>query len=572
MNDVAEIGQVGFLFLLASWLQPLHVGPWMSWHSETLAILALLWLTGHQLAMALSMRTTQLRLPRLVFVPFVLILCVWLQFGTGLVNYLGDAVTFSGYFILAIVALGVGYNWAADSYSADAQERGEALLRVLAVTVLAGAVMSVLLALAQACEVWTSEGWIATTNGYRRPGSNMGQANHFATLALMGMASLVYLYRGSVLHRGIGTLLMLLLLLGLAVSESRTALLGMASMTLWWVLKEPVLRVRRGYSVVVFVWAIYLILRWWWPVFITDLQLVEAGDRELGRSFADAGLRQVVWKQLLSAIAVHPWFGWGLGGVSEALTAVVHEHLTSSPFTYAHNILLDMAIWMGIPMAVGLSILIGVWFFSRLRSAQDLSTWYCWAMVLPFAVHTLLEFPHAYSYFLVPVLLCIGFQEAKLNSSRTLRLNKWVGSVALGLIAVLVTWTTFEYLGIEEDYRVVRFEALRLGKTPDGYEQPKIVWLTQLDAMLAASRMQPTPAMAEEDIDALRRSAMRYPWSALQNRYALALALNGKVPEALQEMQVIRAMHGEVHYDRLKLYWKTLEDEKYPQLGLVPLP
>lgn len=544
----------------------------MSWHSETLAILALFWLAGNQLVIALTMRRTQLCLPRLVFVPLALIVCVWLQFGMGLVSYLGDAVVFSGYFILAIVALGVGYNWAVDSDNANGQQRGETLLRTLAVTVLAGAVTSVLLALAQACEVWNSEGWIATTNGYRRPGSNMGQANHFATLALMGMASLVYLYRVSVLRRGISALLMLLLLLGLAVSESRTALLGMASMTLWWVLKEPVPRVRGDYLIAIVAWAIYLFLRWWWPVFITDLQLFEAGGHELGRSFADVGLRQVVWKQLLSAIALQPWFGWGLGGVSEALTAVAHDHLTSSPFTYAHNILLDMAIWIGVPMTAGLSILVGVWFFNRFRRSQDQSTWFCWAMVLPFAVHSLLEFPHAYSYFLVPVLLCIGFQEAKLDSSGAIRLNKWVSGAASGLIATLVVWTAFEYLEIEEDYRVVRFEALRLGKTPDGYEQPKIVWLTQLDAMLAASRVQPTPGMAEADIEALRRSARRYPWSALQNRYALALALNGKVQEALQEMRVIRAMHGEAHYDRLKLYWKTLEDEKYPQLGLVPLP
>lgn len=558
--------------MLASWLQPLHVGPWMSWHSEMLAILALLWLAGHQLATALGMRTAQLRLPRLVFVPLVLILCVWLQFRMGLVNYFGDALVFSGYFVLAIVALGVGFNWAADNGNANGHQRAEASLRTLAVTVLAGAVMSVLLALAQVCELWSSEGWIATVNGYRRPGSNMGQANHFATLALMGMASLVYLYRVSVLYRSISILLTLLLLLGLAVSESRTAFLGMASLTVWWLWKEAGFARRRGYGIAAAVWGVYLAMRWWWPAFITALQLVDTSGLELRRSLADVGLRQIVWEQLFGAVGVRPWFGWGFGGVSEALTAVAHEHLTSSPFTYAHNILLDMAIWMGIPIAVGLSILMGVWVFSRLRRAQDHSTWYCWAMVLPFAVHSLLEFPHTYSYFLVPVLLCIGFQEAKLDSSGAIRLNKWVSGAACGLIASLVVWTALEYLEIEEDYRVVRFETLRLGKTPDGYERPKIVWLTQLDAMLAASRIQPTPAMAEEDIDALHRSAMRYPWSALQNRYALALALNGKVPEALQEMRVIRAMHGEVHYDRLKLYWKTLEDEKYPQLGLVPLP
>ena len=113
---------------------------------------------------------------------------------------------------------------------------------------------------------------------------------------------------------------------------------------------------------------------------------------------------------------------------------------------------------------------------------------------------------------------------------------------------------------------------MRIGHTPGDYERPRIYLLTQLDALLEAARIVPTPGMTPDRIELARKAAMRFPWTATQNRYALSLALNGNPEEAIRQLKVMRAMHGEKPYQSIKANWKDLAESKYPQLGQLTLP
>jgi len=66
--------------------------------------------------------------------------------------------------------------------------------------------------------------------------------------------------------------------------------------------------------------------------------------------------------------------------------------------------------------------------------------------------------------------------------------------------------------------------------------------------------------------------ALRFPWPATQNRYALSLALNGNPAEALRQMKVMRALHGEANYLQIRKNWEALAAGKYPQLTQIALP
>ena len=107
-----------------------------------------------------------------------------------------------------------------------------------------------------------------------------------------------------------------------------------------------------------------------------------------------------------------------------------------------------------------------------------------------------------------------------------------------------MAWSAIEYFALEEDFRVVRFQTSRIGSTPQGYEVPTTVLLTQLSALANNSRIKITPTMTPEQLTALRNSALRYPWTATQSRYALALALNGNLAEGQRQLHVMRAQHG----------------------------
>jgi hypothetical protein len=96
--------------------------------------------------------------------------------------------------------------------------------------------------------------------------------------------------------------------------------------------------------------------------------------------------------------------------------------------------------------------------------------------------------------------------------------------------------------------------------------------LSQLNALLTGGRLNPRPAMPEQEIELAKVVALRYPWPATQNRYALALALNGNPVEATRQLRVMRALHGAKAYAKLKAEWVTLANEKYPQLNAIELP
>jgi hypothetical protein len=312
-------------------------------------------------------------------------------------------------------------------------------------------------------------------------------------------------------------------------------------------------------------------LLWTWPIFFAFVQSGGMSGFDVVQVNLSAGTRQVVWPQLMEAVLQKPWFGWGLLGVSEAHNAVLDHYSNAEPFTYAHNIILDMAVGMGLPLTLLLVTVTTVWLWRRVRATKSLVPWYCLAVMLPFGVHSMLEFPFAYAYFLVPVMFAVGVLEATLAPQNVIRIGWWPAAIGFGVVAALMAWTVVEYIAIEEDFRVVRFEALRVGQTPGDYERPKIYLLTQLDALLEAGRIVPAPGMTTERVELARKVAMRYPWTATQNRYALSLALNGNPQEALRQLKVMRVMHGEAAYKGIRANWTELANTKYPQLqGLAP--
>jgi hypothetical protein len=125
---------------------------------------------------------------------------------------------------------------------------------------------------------------------------------------------------------------------------------------------------------------------------------------------------------------------------------------------------------------------------------------------------------------------------------------------------------------IEEDFRVARFEAQRIGLTDATYVRPKIHLLTQLDALLQATRTVPDVNMSADQIEILRLTTMRYPWAAIQNRYALSLALNGNLDESARQLKVMRALHGEGAFKAVQANWEELSRSNFPQLKNVKFP
>lgn len=558
---------VALALLLISWLQPLHILPWVSWHSEVLVFFGVLMLAlGGTLVRRGDTDGTSgnIALPLSFLLWPGLTGLVTLQWFAGQISYGGDALVLSLYFALAAFAWGLGYA-AGRLQSPTGEKPLAAMLEALAWTFLTGAMASVMIALVQAFDVWPNVSWISRMTELRRPGGNLGQPNQLATLLLMGLASLILLVQNQRLGPLSAALIYLLLAIGMAATESRTGALSMTMIMLWSLVGMRRMRLTIPAWVLVAAYAVFLLLYLGWPVWMS------AGGQYAPNAQINTqpGMRLVVWPQLIEAVALRPWAGWGLREVSAAHNAVVSDHALSEPYTYAHNIVLDLALGAGVPITLMLLGLSGIWLWRRLSQCTSIGHWYCVGATLPVAVHAMLEFPHAYAYFLAPVMFLLGALEAACGGKALLRVRAGFASLIIGLVGILAAVTVLEYIKTEEDFRVVRFESLRLGKTPEDHVRPTPVLLTQLGGLLTAGRIEPTPAMPAELIETARKAAMRYPWPATQNRYALSLALNGQETEARRQLRVIRAMHGEKVYEGVKSNWFSLAEEKYPVLAQI---
>lgn len=560
---------VAALLLLGSWLQPLHILPWVSWHSEVLAFVSVF-------SLALGMLGAQLRrargwsshvvLPAPVLVWLALGVLVALQWWGGLISFAGDALVLGLYLSLCALAWVLGHGQGATDEEALAR-RCQAI-EALAWTLVVGAFSSAVIALVQTFDVWPNVSWINRMPGLRRPGGNLGQPNQLATLLIMGLASLLFLSHLKRLGLPVAACLFVVLSVGLAATESRTGLLSLVMLSVWCLVGYGRSAFRIRPWVVLAGLAVLVALFFAWPVWMSAGGLMTA-DARLNTS---AGSRLMVWPQLIEAIGLRPWAGWGLHGVSTAHNAVADAYAVSEPFTYAHNLVLDLAVGMGVPLTLVVLTVTGVWVWRRLKASTHIWAWYCVAAVVPVAVHSMLEFPFAYAYFLAPVMFLLGSLDALQPNGSVLRVRTSSVAVSALLVAGVAGWSAVEYTKIEEDFRVVRFESMNMGKTPLDYERPTVLLLTQLDALLNAGRIVPRAGMDAETLALAGQVAKRFPWPATQNRYALSLALNGQPDEARRQLKVMRALHGEETYDQIRMSWQVLAQERSPALKEFALP
>lgn len=566
-----RIFPISFALLFAGWMTFLHFPPWLSWHSEMLAFAtALLMSVGLIKNRSDEGGHIPIFLPKIGWPMGLLCIVVAIQASIARIGFMGDAVVLIFYLFLCLVGLTVGYSVAVTTRNESTPFTF--FVDQFAKLVVFGGATSVIVALVQTLDVWESASVIARMQTLRRPGSNLGQPNQLATLILFSIASIVYLFESRRVQAVVAFPLGALFLLGLALTESRSGVLGLLLMATWWVAK----RRKIGGSLsacVVGLWLVFFGCCFvFWPTFFNLIQEGSWAGATVGQVNTSAGSRLLVWPQLVQAVLMHPWFGWGLREVSTAHNAVAHDYAVSEAFAYAHNIILDLAVGVGIPLTFLLVGAAAVWLWRRVQAVDNLLTWYCLAVALPFGVHSMLEYPFAYAYLLFPVMLLLGVLEARLASTYVVRIS-WKIAVAVWLLlSMAMAWSVLEYIAIEEDFRVARFEAMRMGQTPSDYERPKIVLLTQLDALLKGARILPTPGMKPDQIELARRVAMRFPWPATQNRYALSLALNGNANEALRQLRVMRVMHGEKTYNDIKASWNSVVQERYPALREIELP
>jgi O-antigen ligase len=538
-----------------------HFPPWTSFHAEAPAFAA-----AAVFFIAAIARGGRPRVPAAVGLLMVLLATAWMQFAAGLVTYAGDAWVPSAY--LALVA--AGWLWG------HGEARSAGPRQVLLFTCWILAAMG-LLASGQALVQWLQvgdafPGWVFDA-AVLRPSGNFGQPNLTATLLLMATASTAALLVQGKLARTAAWMLLLLFGWVVALTQSRTALLSAAMLALLPMMLGARYQALKACRPQVAVWLGLLLV----AVFVVqNVQWDFSVSARKAEDMAQVGNRTLIWRQIMAGVLESPWVGHGWLQVASAQQAGSLHVPGADQVNYSHNAVLDLVVYIGIPGALLVLAIALAWLVRRLRRLRtgDAIAGAGLLILVPFFVHMQLELPHANAFLLLPAALLLGALDAATEPERG-----WAWQVPrAALAAVCVAWVGvlaalgYEYMLVEEDFRVNRFENRRLGSTPVDYEVPKLRLLTQWGETLHAMRLRAGPGMQAEDLDVLMRTSRRFSWGQLHFRTALSLALNGRPQEASQQLKVIKTMFHSDVYAEGRTEWIRMTREQYPQLAAVALP
>lgn len=527
------------LLLVVAWFVTDHYLPWTGFHSELPAVLA------GALAVAGVLRWhARFTLPVPVLVLLGCALVPWAQWAGGLVTYSGDALLASLY--LGGTALCF---WAGHAGAADERDR---LLNALAAAILAASILMVGILLYQWLGL-TGMNQILVAEGLpgQRAGANLGQPNHAATLLCMGLAAVLLARTQGVVGNAVTASTAAYLALGLALTQSRVPWLALVVLAAWLLLRRrALLEPLRLAPAAVFGWLAWYTLLFWAANVLPDL-IFGGGTLEADASRLAAGRRPVLWGQWLEALRVAPWhgYGWGQGRMAQFAAAVQRPGIEASD--YAHNLALDLLAWNGL-LPGGLLLLAALAWYLRVGARADgPQQGFRLAAVTLLAVHSMVEYPFAYAYFLVPVALLAGQLDAGGSGPMPTRRAVPRAVVLVLTLAALAAFVAIvrDYLRVEADIRALREQVARIGGVRRTAPVDDLWVLDQMGAFSRASRIEPAPGMPPAQFDDLLAAARRFPNNWLTQQSALALALNGRPEEAGVRMQVMCALHGEAFYN-----------------------
>ncbi|ENX47571.1 hypothetical protein F886_00507 [Acinetobacter sp. NIPH 542] len=528
--------QVFFLFLAAillgfAWLSPFHYSPWVMFSSEVSTF-------GAGLCVLAALIQQNIKIPRaqLLLLPFTLIPIV--QWGLGLVFDLSTALLSSFYLLgFWFMVLG-GYNLSLDQQKRDQIFSGFSLLVIIV------SLGTSFIAICQWLNIESHFVHMLHLIG-NRPYGNFGQPNNMATFLIVGLLGCLYLYEKNKATVWLLLPSALIILFTVALSQSRTSWIVFPFLFIYWLIKQFKQQKRFG-VIQSLLWCLgFFVVAGGILPFVTNLieawsstNVTEAST--LVERASSGYLRFNIWSQMLLAVQQHPWWGYGWNQTSVAQITVYHAFPTGEWTTSAHNVLLDLIIWNGIPLATVIIAYFTCWFLWLNQQAKNTISIVAIMMVCTVLIHAMLEFPQRYAYFLLTCGFLLGVVQAQSPVLKGIVLNKqllrliWVVSLLL-IIAILRDYNVY----------VLNSNLLFNNKRPNAefMGSSKIFVLTQFEERLKWIELNSETALPEADLVHWENFVKNKPTPYNLRKYAKLLAYNGKIEQAEQQIFILQHLY-----------------------------
>lgn len=327
--------------------------------------------------------------------------------------------------LLAVAA----WVWWSAQHAARRWDQPADLFQGLCWALLVAGVCSLAVGLIQAFKPdWAIGGVIASPTVPGKAIGNLRQPNHLGTLLIWSMVATVWLAGKRRWPVALVALLMAAMVYGIVLTASRTAAIGTVLLLAWGVLDN---RLSRGMRWTLVSMPFVYLAMWFGMSALSHLEGVAfAAEARLHSGSDISSSRLPVWRDTLVLIRMHPLAGVGWGNFNFAWSLTPFPQRSIHFFDHTHNILVQFAVELGLPLTLLVCGLIGhaIWGLLRQGLLEDdgspraaigaSAARATLVMVLMAGWHSLLEYPLWYAYFLLPMVYAWGLAMAPAGGRR----------------------------------------------------------------------------------------------------------------------------------------------------------
>ena len=214
------------------------------------------------------------------------------------------------------------------------------------------------------------------------------------------------------------------------------------------------------------------------------------------QDYGVCGSRSVLWANVGQLIAQKPMLGWGWGETDLAHFLTLYKGTRFCDILdNAHNLPLHLALELGVPIALGVLLLIGAWIWQR-RPWQEPDSWcvMAWGVLLVVGVHSVLEYPLWYGPFQMAVGLSVGLlwalpkhdtfnaqvNEVTPNATRDAATEAW--SLLLASVFFLAClYAAWDFYRVSQIYKPVEQRDARYSGNPLAHAKQSVLFRNQAE-------------------------------------------------------------------------------------------
>lgn len=539
------------MFFIFAFLSPKHTLPWVSFYSEKYCFISFIFFM-------LYCFNLNIRIPRLALPLLIVALLPILQYILGVIIFFETAFLSFLYLITLFLIIVLGYTLSSSNSQGQLKPR-ESLFRLFSYTSILIGLLSSFIIIIQWLNFSNFQPYIIYLSS-SRPFGNLAQPNQMATVLIISLLGLWYVYESESKGNKYFILISLIISFAITLTQSRTVWITFIFLVIYYTYIRHKINLKINVKYLIFILILYInniVNLTMYSNFFNYIGFNTIQTSTLYERVSSGYSRLEIWQHMWHVILERPVIGYGWYQTQLANISLNEKFLNKQILDSSHNILIDILVWSG--LLIGGCILLYttfllILFFLKIKSKE---TMIAFCMIIAVVIHSLLEYPLFYSYFLLPFGLLVGFILSDI-SSKYFVLRKTFFKLITIFLLVLMYFANYgyEYMYTKkieslmklnnEDIRTYNSVELKVNHTIEKY------FFDRTNFIIIWVKFNPYTYLNDKQLSNLKNYVSASSSKQSLKKYAILLAYNNKPTEAKSILDLIYNFYDEkIEYDSL---------------------